>query len=37
LVLLIALTLVENQIVFLKPGNGGNEKKYIINSKYPKG
>jgi len=27
LVLLIALTLVENQIIFLKPGNGGNEKK----------
>ena len=23
---LIALTPVENQIVFLKPGNGGNEK-----------
>ncbi|KAL4100763.1 hypothetical protein QTP88_020794 [Uroleucon formosanum] len=27
LVLLIALTPVENQIIFLKPGNGGNEKK----------
>lgn len=30
LVLLIALTPVENHIVFLKPGNGGYEKKKLI-------
>lgn len=37
LVLLIALTPVQYQIIFLKPGNGVKEKKNVFNSRYSKG